>query len=103
MKTVATFPALLSALMLAALAACSTPMSDSGSSAALDDATLTKNVKTAMYNQTDLNASGITVDSYEGAVQLSGFVSSQAEIDKALAAARSINGVKSVTNDLRLK
>jgi osmotically-inducible protein OsmY len=103
MKTVAPLPALLSALMLAAITACSTPMSDGSTSAAIDDATLTTNVKTAMYNQTDLNASGITVDSYEGAVQLSGFVSSQAEIDKALAAARSINGVKSVTNDLRLK
>lgn len=101
MKTVATFTALLAALVLTACA--STPMPDSGSSAAIDDGTLTTNVRTAMRNQTDLNASGITVDSYEGAVQLSGFVSSQAEIDKALAAARSINGVKSVTNDLRLK
>jgi len=36
-------------------------------------------------------------------VQLSGFVSSRADINKAVEVARSVNGVKSVKNDMRLK
>lgn len=103
MKTEKSLSALLSALILAAMVGCaSTPMSES-TGEYVDDVVLTTNVKAAMVNQPDLTASEINVETYKGAVQLSGFVASQAEIDKAVAAARSINGVKSVTNDIRLK
>jgi osmotically-inducible protein OsmY len=36
-------------------------------------------------------------------VQLSGFVSSQADIDGPVEVARSVKGVKSVRNDMRVK
>jgi osmotically-inducible protein OsmY len=36
-------------------------------------------------------------------VQLSGFVRSQADITRAVDVAESVNGVKSVKNDMRLK
>ncbi|KQV84931.1 transporter [Massilia sp. Root351] len=103
MKTLQSLPALLGALMLAATVGCaSTPTAES-TGEYIDDTVLTANVKAAMVNQPELNASEINVETYKGTVQLSGFVSSQADIDKAVAAARSINGVKSVTNDMRLK
>ncbi|WP_377701165.1 BON domain-containing protein [Pseudoduganella sp. UC29_71] len=103
MRTLQSVPALLSALMLAAMVGCaSTPTAES-TGEYIDDTVLTANVKAAMVNQPELNASEINVETYKGTVQLSGFVSSQADIDKAVAAARSINGVKSVTNDMRLK
>ncbi|KQW87339.1 transporter [Massilia sp. Root418] len=103
MKTLQSIPTLLAALMLAATVGCaSTPTSES-TGEYIDDTALTANVKAAMVNQPELNASEINVETYKGTVQLSGFVSSQADIDKAVAAARSINGVKSVTNDMRLK
>jgi|EP01034_Spumella_vulgaris_P037113 osmotically-inducible protein OsmY len=103
MKTLQSLPALLGALMLAATVGCaSTPTAES-TGEYIDDTALTANVKAAMVNQPELNASEINVETYKGTVQLSGFVSSQADIDKAVAAARSINGVKSVTNDMRLK
>jgi osmotically-inducible protein OsmY len=38
-----------------------------------------------------------------GVLQLSGFVSSQADINKAGEIARDVPGVKSVTNDMRVK
>ena len=103
MKTLQSLPALLGALMLAATVGCaSTPTAES-TGEYIDDTALTANVKAVMVNQPELNASEINVETYKGTVQLSGFVSSQADIDKAVAAARSINGVKSVTNDMRLK
>ena len=40
---------------------------------------------------------------FKGVVQLSGFVRSQADIDKAIQVARGVPGVKSVKNDMRLK
>ena len=40
---------------------------------------------------------------FKGVVQLSGFVRSQADIDKAVQVARGVPGVKSVKNDMRLK
>ena len=39
----------------------------------------------------------------KGVVHLSGFVRSQADIDKAVQVARGVAGVKSVKNDMRLK
>ncbi|MDO9366014.1 MAG: BON domain-containing protein, partial [Methylotenera sp.] len=45
----------------------------------------------------------INVETYKGVVQLSGFVSSEADIDKAVEIARGVNGVTSVKNDMRLK
>jgi osmotically-inducible protein OsmY len=40
---------------------------------------------------------------FKGVVHLSGFVRSQADIDKAVQVARGVPGVKSVKNDMRLK
>lgn len=103
MKILQSLPALLATLLLAATVGCaSTPVPDS-TGEYVDDTVLTTNVKAAMVNQPELNASEINVETYKGKVQLSGFVSSQADIDKAVAAARSINGVKTVRNDMRLK
>ena len=53
--------------------------------------------------QPTLKVSEINVETYKGVVQLSGFVSSAENIATAASVARSVNGVKSVKNDLRLK
>ena len=45
----------------------------------------------------------IKVETFKGVVQLSGFVSPQAGIGKAVKSARGVPGVKSVKNDMRLK
>ncbi len=50
-----------------------------------------------------LKVAEINVETFKGVVQLSGFVSSQAAADKAVALARGVSGVKGVTNDMRLK
>ena len=43
------------------------------------------------------------VETFKGVVQLSGFVSTQANISKAVEVARGAAGVKSVNNDIKLK
>ena len=54
-------------------------------------------------NEPSLKSAEINVETFKGVVQLSGFVSSQANINKATDVARGVPGVKSVKNDMRLK
>ena len=66
------------------------------------DVGVTTTVKTAVLSGSSLKSGEINVEAFKGVVQLSGFVSSQADINKAAEVARSVNGVKSVKNDMRL-
>ena len=69
----------------------------------IDDTVLTTKVKAAVFNEPSLQSAEINVETFKGVVQLSGFVSSQADINKAVEIARDVPGVKSVTNDMRVK
>jgi osmotically-inducible protein OsmY len=102
MKTLTTLPTMLSGFVLATLVACAASQTVVATAPA-SDAELRGNVQAAMGNQPGLNASAITVDTYDGEVRLSGFLDSQEQINQAVATARSINGVKVVKNEMRLK
>lgn len=69
----------------------------------IDDTVITAKVKTAVLDEPTLKSYEINVETYKGVVQLSGFVSSEAEIEKAAEVAHGVKGVTSVKNDLRLK
>jgi len=69
----------------------------------IDDSVITAKVKAAVFNESTLKSSEINVETYKGVVQLSGFVSSEADIDKAVEIARGVKGVTSIKNDMRLK
>jgi osmotically-inducible protein OsmY len=45
----------------------------------------------------------VNVETFKGVVQLSGFVSSQGDINKPVEVVRGVKGVKSVKNDMRVK
>jgi osmotically-inducible protein OsmY len=60
-------------------------------------------VKAAIFNDSSLKATEINVETYKGVVQLTGFVNSEADIKKAVEVARSVKGVTSVKNDMRIK
>ena len=45
----------------------------------------------------------INVETFKGVVQLSGFVKSPQAVSRAVAVARGVSGVKSVTNNLIVK
>ena len=90
------------ALMLSALGCGSTPQ-QSSTGQYLDDSVITTKVKTAIFNEPSLKVTQITVETYKSVVQLSGFVDSSDSMNKAVAIARSVDGVSSVKNDMRLK
>jgi osmotically-inducible protein OsmY len=68
----------------------------------LDDSVLTAKVKAAILGEPGLKVSEINVETYKG-VQLSGFVSSRADISGAVRVASAVAGVKSVSNDMQVK
>ena len=69
----------------------------------MDDAVITTKVKTAIFNEPTLKSAEINVETFKGKVQLSGFVNSQQDVNKAVAVARTVKGVESVKNDMRVK
>lgn len=91
------------ATFLFALAGCvSTPTSE-GTGAYVEDSVITGKIKAVILNEPMLKSREINVETYKGVVQLSGFVSSEAEAQKAVEVTRGIKGVMSVKNDMRLK
>ncbi len=92
----------LIALMAFFLGCAPTPKQE-GTGEYFDDSVITTKVKTAIFNEPTLKSSEINVETFKGIVQLSGFVSSEADIDKAIEVARSVKGVKSVKNAMRVK
>lgn len=94
--------ALLAVTLVSAVGCSSTPQKE-GTGEYIDDSVITTKVKTAIFNEPTLKSAEINVETFKGAVQLSGFVSSQADINKAVELARGVGGVTSVKNDMRVK
>jgi hyperosmotically inducible protein len=69
----------------------------------VDDSVITTKVKALLAEDDFLKSFQISVETYQGAVQLSGFVNSQLAVNKADEIVRSVKGVKSVKNDLIVK
>ena len=92
----------LVALMVSALGCASTSQRES-TGEYLDDSVITTKVKTAIFNEPSLKVNQISVETNKNVVQLSGSVDSTASMNKAVAIARSVEGVSSVKNDMRVK
>ena len=69
----------------------------------LDDSIITTKVKEAILEDPITKVLDINVTTYNGDVQLSGFVSSEAEAGRAVQLAHGVKGVKSVTNNMQMK
>jgi len=69
----------------------------------LDDSMVTTKVKGALLADSSVKSFDIAVLTRKGEVQLSGFVDNQGQIDRALAVARAVEGVGSVSNDMSIK
>jgi osmotically-inducible protein OsmY len=69
----------------------------------MDDTAITAKVKAAIFNDESLKSAEINVETFKGVVQLSGFVNSAADIQRAVAVVQSMSGVRSVKNDMRMK
>jgi hyperosmotically inducible protein len=68
------------------------------------DSALTAKVKSAIATDVGARtAAAINIETYRGVVQLTGFVDSREQAAKAEGAAKKVEGVRSVKNDVRIK
>ncbi len=94
-------PAIL-VLFLSLLACHATPTRES-TGEYLDDSAITTKVKTALLGEKEVSSTSISVKTFKGAVQLSGFVSSPSQVVRAGEVVSKVEGVKVVHNNLIVK
>jgi Predicted periplasmic or secreted lipoprotein len=90
------------AVMLATVMGCAANLPQESAGEYVDDAVITTKVKAAILDRPTLKLFDIHVETFKGEVQLRGVVASQSTIDEAIKVARSVNGVKSVKNYMRV-
>lgn len=104
MKLVKNLSALCMATVLAiTVSACAPTATTEGTGGYIDDTIITTKVKAALFDNKSIKSTAISVETFKGRVQLSGFVGSRADADRAVQVARGVIGVKSVENDLLIK
>ncbi len=69
----------------------------------LDDSVITTGVKAALMAEATINSIDFKVETNKGIVQLSGFITDSAQVDRAVAVAKTVSGVKEVQNRMVLK
>jgi len=90
--------------LLATFSACaSTRLSHESTGEYIDDSVITTKVKSILAADDFIKSFQIGVETYQGTVQLSGFVNSQKTSDKANDLVKTVNGVKAIKNDLIVK
>jgi osmotically-inducible protein OsmY len=90
-------------MLIAAFVACASTPKQESTGEYVDDSVITTKVKSLLAADDFLKSFQISVETYKGTVQLSGFVGSQQAVDKAGEIAHSVKGVTSVKNDLIVK
>lgn len=90
-------------LLLLVIQGCASSSTQESTGEYIDDSVITTRVKTELLSDPTLKSLEISVETYKGVVQLSGFVSSQANIQRAVELARGVPGVRAVRSDMRLK
>jgi osmotically-inducible protein OsmY len=90
-------------MLIAALVACASTSKKESTGEYVDDSVITTKVKSLLAGDDFLKSFQISVETFKGTVQLSGFVNTIKAVDKADEIARSVKGVKYVKNDLIVK
>jgi osmotically-inducible protein OsmY len=90
-------------VFVVALISCAGSRTSESSGQYVDDSVITTKVKTALLADPDVKSLDIGVKTFKGEVQLSGFVNSTEQADKAVEITKSVEGVRSVKNNLIVK
>jgi osmotically-inducible protein OsmY len=90
-------------MLIATIAACASTRTLESTGEYVDDSVITTKVKSLLAEDDFLKSFQISVETFKGTVQLSGFVNSQKAVDKADEIVSSVKGVKSVKNNLIVK
>lgn len=103
MKQVNRIYTIFAATLFMFMLGCASTSTSEGTGEYIDDSAITTKVIAAIFNEPTLKSSEINVETFKGVVQLSGFVSSEAKISKAVEVAKGVGGVKSVKNAMQVK
>lgn len=103
MKTRSITQITAAAVFVTALAGCAGTTQQESTGEYVDDAVITTKVKAVILNEKFMNGVAVNVETYKGTVQLSGFVKTAADHDKAIALARSVKGVTQVKDDIIIR
>ena len=89
-------------LAMGTMAACTPTRVTKSAGEQVDDSAVTAKVKTALARDPSTSAYRIDVETFRGDVQLNGFVDDAAMKSSAARVAKSVEGVKSVSNNLKI-
>jgi osmotically-inducible protein OsmY len=90
-------------MLMVAFVACESTSKQESTGEYVDDSVITTKVKALLAEDDFIKSFQISVETYKGTVQLSGFANSQKAVDKAGEIARGVKGAKSVKNNLIVK
>jgi osmotically-inducible protein OsmY len=90
-------------LTLAFVFGCAATSTKEGTGEYIDDSAITAKVKSGLLGEPNLNSNDIQVETFKGVVQLSGFVTSTAQINTAVAITRKVKGVSDVRSNMVVK
>ena len=94
---------LLAGANVAFLSGCASTPTRQSTGEYIDDASITTKVKAAFVKDEIVKAREVSVETYKGVVQLSGFVNTAEEKSRAGQIAAGVSGVGSVTNNIEIK
>lgn len=94
---------LISLVLVASVAGCAGGKKYESTGEYLDDSAVTTKVKASILGDSKLKVFQISVKTFKGVVQLSGFVDSSEMAARAADLARRVKGVKMVNNSLIVK
>jgi hyperosmotically inducible protein len=94
---------LLVLLVLAVIVGCAATRTQESTGEYVDDSTITAKVKAAIFDDPALKVFDISVETFKGVVQLSGFVNSAEIRSRAGVVASRVPGVRAVRNEMTLE
>jgi osmotically-inducible protein OsmY len=94
---------MLAPVTMITLSGCASTPTRESTGEYVDDSTITAKVKADLVKDPVVSALQVSVETYKGVVQLSGFVNSQEQSQRAEDIAKGVAGVKQVKNNLVVK
>ena len=90
-------------MLIATFVACASTPTRESTGEYMDDSVITTKVKSLLGADDFLKSFQISVETYKGVVQLSGFVNTQKAVDRAVEITNTVKGIKGIKNDLIVK
>ncbi len=94
---------IIAAFLGVTMMGCASTQTQESTGEYIDDTTITTKVKSKLLLSKDTTGTAISVETFKGIVQLSGFVKSEQEKQRAEEIANTVGGVKKVENKISIR